>query len=47
MQNAECRIEVFPSEIIEMSPQSGHLHFALKKCHCVPGAMTFFLDITA
>ena len=30
MQNAECRIEVFPSEIIEMSPQSGHLHFALK-----------------
>ena len=28
MQNAECRIEVFPSEIIEMSPQSGHLYFA-------------------
>ena len=35
--NAECRIVVFPSEMIEKSPQSGHTHAT----HCILHAALF------
>ena len=37
MLNAKCRIVVFPSEMIEKSPQSGHTHAT----HCILHAALF------